>query len=139
MNLTLCSTYQNIAFKWISKNTEVIFNKTWFQILYERQCYGRNLLATLLGRIQTIKVKLSLVHARKSYIGSRGTDPHILNIGAGWRSEVNTLRSIYSQKGTPLLILQDTERYQEPFWTFVENKKFHPRRDSKPRNLKFLV
>jgi len=48
---------------------------------------------------------LSLAHARKAYIGSRGTDPLLLNIGAGRRSEVIRPGSIYSQKGTSLLIL----------------------------------
>jgi hypothetical protein len=71
------------------------------------------------------KIKVIPVHAMKAYIGSRGTDPLVINIGAGWRSVVNiTPGSIYLQKGTPLLIVQDPGMAPEPLRKFCRKENF---------------
>ena len=60
----------------------------------------------------------------KTYIGSRGTDPLILNIGDGWRSVANfTPGPIYFQNGTPLLIVQDPGMAPQTVWKFCRKEK----------------
>jgi len=69
-----------------------------------------------------VKVKLSLCltkhHARKTYCGSGGIAPLILDLGTRWRWAVSfTARPLYPRERALVLIGQEAGWAPEPFWT----------------------
>ena len=65
-----------------------------------------------------------LTHALKTYRGSGGTAPHILNMGTKWKWVVSlTPRPFQPQERTPVIELE-SGCAPEPVWVVLEKRKY---------------
>jgi len=72
----------------------------------------------------TVKGKVFPTRDMKAQNGSRGTAPHILNLGTGWRCVVNfELRPLCTRERTQVATEEEATWGSEPVWAFWRREK----------------